>query len=121
MEKRSALIIAAIVAVVALIGAGAAWYYSGRATGTSTLSEEDARYRRAEQACLSNTASKRGGNVTAKTGAEENEISVGAGVETSDVQNRGPGESVSQDEYRNEANAIRDCMARYLLNEGAAK
>jgi hypothetical protein len=121
MEKRNTLVITAIIVVLALIGAGAAWYYSGRTSGTSALSPEDARYRRAEQACLSNTANKRDGNVTAKAGTEEQAVSVGAGVSTSDVQKRGPGEAVAQDEYLNEANAIRDCMARYLLQEERAK
>jgi hypothetical protein len=120
MTQRNAILLA-IVALVVLAAAGGAWYYSGRATGTSVMSAEDARVHRAEQACLSNTDSKAGGKVDAKAGAESNAVTLGAGVESSDVHKRGPGEAVGQDQYLNEANAIRACMKDYLMKEDAAK
>ena len=120
MTQRNAVILA-IVAIIVLAAAGGAWYYSGRPAGTSALSAEDARVRRAEQACLSNTDSKAGGKVDTKAGAQESEVSLSAGVESSDVQKRGPGQAVGNDQYLNEANAIRACMKDYLVKEDAAQ
>ena len=120
MTQRNAIILA-VVAIIVLAAAGGAWYFSGRASGTSALSEEDARVRRAEQACLSNTDSRAGGKVDTKAGAQENAISLSAGVESSDVHKRGPGEAVGNDQYLNEANAIRACMKDYLMKEDTAK
>ena len=57
MTQRNAILLA-VVAILVLAAAGGAWYFSSRASGTSALSTEDARVRRAEQACLSNTDSK---------------------------------------------------------------
>ena len=53
--------------------------------------------------------------------AEGNQVSLSAGVESSDVHKRGPGEAVAQDQYLNEANAIRACMKDYLMKEDAGK
>ena len=120
MTQRNAILLA-VVAILVLAAAGGAWYFSSRASGTSALSTEDARVRRAEQACLSNTDSKAGGKVDTKAGAEGNQVSLSAGVESSDVHKRGPGEAVAQDQYLNEANAIRACMKDYLMKEDAGK
>lgn len=107
----------AAMAVVVLLAAIAIWRFSG-----SSFDKEDARYRRAEQACLSSTENNKAGNV--KTGVSPEDrggIAASAGVSSRDVQKRGPNERVATDDWLKESDAIRACMERHLAADRGAR
>ena len=116
---RSALsktAILAAMAVVVLMAAIAIWRFSG-----SSFDKEDARYRRAEQACLSSTESNKAGNVKTGVSPEDRGVAASAGVSSSDVQKRGPNQRVATADWLKESDAIRACMERQLAADKDAR
>lgn len=99
-----------IVAILLLVAAFAAWWLRPHDD------IEDARLRRAEQACLSNTAAERGGKVTTGAQVRDAGVSGEAGVTSLDSQVRGPNARVATGDYLKESDAIRACISQYLAN-----
>ena len=97
-----------IAAIVLLIAALAVWWLRPHDD------VEDARLRRAEQACLSNTASERGGKVTTVAEVQDAGVRGEAGVTSRDTQVRGPNERVAAGDFMKESDAIRACIDQYL-------
>jgi hypothetical protein len=108
-------VIFAAMAVVVLLAAIGVWRFSG-----SSFDKEDARYRRAEQACLSSTESDKAGNVKTGVGPEDRGVAASAGVSSRDIQKRGPNERVATADWLKESDAIRACMERQLAADKAA-
>jgi hypothetical protein len=112
--SKAAILVA--LAVVVLLVAVGVWRFS-----SLPVDKEDARYRRAERACLSNTDSENGGAVKTGVSPDNEGVAASAGVSSRDTQKRGPNERVATGDWLKESDAIRTCIERRLEKEGPSR